>query len=424
MRILFTGDLHIGRSSTRVPSKMASERLRAAAAWDRIVDLALEECVVAVCVSGDVADKENKFWEAIGPLERGIRRLADAGVVTVAVSGNHDFDVLARLADQLSPEEFRLLGRGGRWERYTLERDGRPVLHIDGWSFPRERVYRSPVLEYDLPNDTTIPILGLVHGDLGVADSIYAPLDRIRLRALPPQAWLLGHIHAPRLIAEPGEPWVLYPGSPQALDFGEPGVHGPWICQVEGGFGLPEQRAISSVRYADVEISLHDVTDESAIEAAILNQLRHASVGMVQESLPEVECISVRLRMTGRTPASHRVRHITDNLVKDLCLSIDGVLVDVDRIDVATMPDIDVSEYAKANSAPGAVARLLIALDAPHPSRDVADLLARTKRELEQIEDNKYFAALERREISDGMVRAYLQDSSRALLTELVAQST
>ncbi len=406
-----------------MPSRVSHDGLRAATAWERIVDLAIEEQVGVVCLSGDVADKENKFWEAIGPLEIGVRRLAERGITIVAVSGNHDFDVLARLADQLEPEHFRLLGRGGRWERHTIEHDGQPVLHIDGWSFPSERVYKSPLLEYSLEDDAATPILGLIHGDLGVPDSVYAPLERVRLRTLPPQGWLLGHIHAPRLITEPDEPWVLYPGSPQALDFGEPGIHGPWIVEVRHGLGLPEQRALSSVRYAHVDVDLSDARDERGAEAAILQQLRRASRTMVEESLPYVECISVRLKIVGRTPVSHRIREITDNLAEDLSLTVEGALVDIDHIHVATLPDIDIAEYAKTNSAPGAVARLLLALDQPEPPRNVQDLVARTKRELEQIEDHKHFAALDRRLISEAVAREYLRNTSKALLTNLVAQS-
>lgn len=423
MRLLFTGDLHIGRSSSRIPSSLSNERLRAASAWKRIVDTAIEEQVDVVCLSGDIADKENKFWEAIGPLESGITRLGEAGIETIAVSGNHDYDVLARLADQLPADHFRLIGRRGKWERYTIERDGHPVVHIDGWSFPRERVYKSPLADYDLEPDSSIPILGLVHGDLGVADSVYAPLDAVRLRSLPPHGWLLGHIHAPGLIAAPGEPWLLYPGSPQALDFGEPGIHGPWIVEVERALGTPEQLPMSSVRYARVEIDVSDAEDEAAIEAAIIQQLRSTSQLMIEESAPSIECLSIRMEVIGRTRMSHRVPEITERLVDELALPISGVLVNVDRVRVATLPDIDVAEYAKANSAPGAVARLLMALDEPELPKEVAELVGRTRRELEQVEDHKYFAALDRREITDDLARAYLRDTSKALLTELVAQS-
>lgn len=158
LRLLMTGDLHLGRSSSRLPDALKHEA-RAATAWGRIVDLALAEQVSAVLLSGDVADESNRFWEAV--------------------------------------------------------------------------VHQSPLDSYALGADPEVPTLGFVHGDLGAASSRYAPLDMGRLLALAPQAWLLGHIHAPHLTKEAGA-WVLMPGSPPALDPGEPGPHGPWIAEVSG----------------------------------------------------------------------------------------------------------------------------------------------------------------------------------------------
>lgn len=422
MRLLLSGDLHIGRSSSGVPG-IRRDSLRAVAVWERLVQLAISESVELICLSGDVADKENKFWEAVGPVEAGVRRLSEAGIMTVAVSGNHDHDVLARLANQLPADHFRLLGRGGRWERFTVERDGRSILHIDGWSFPAERHMSSPLSDYSLPDDPYTPILGLVHGDLDAGSSRYAPLERLRLRSLPPQGWLLGHIHAARLIAEPGDPWILYPGSPQALDFGEPGVHGPWIAEVNEGLCWPVQRPLSTVRYSDVEVDLSGVEDEPRAEAAVLRQVRAAAHVMMEESGSTLKYLSLRLRLTGRTRISDRIRGITDSLVQDLALTLDNAQVFVESVQAATIPDVDIADYARSNSAPGAVARLILALDQPELPPDVAELLSRTKRELQQTEDHKHFATLDRREISDDLARGYLRDASRALLTELVAQS-
>ena len=61
-RLLLTGDLHIGRSSSRVPAGVSADALRAATAWERIVQLAISESVNAVLLSGDIADEQNKFW--------------------------------------------------------------------------------------------------------------------------------------------------------------------------------------------------------------------------------------------------------------------------------------------------------------------------------------------------------------------------
>lgn len=424
MRLLFAGDLHIGRSSSRIPSRVSTDVLRAAAGWERIVDLAIAENVGLLCLSGDVADRENKFWEAIGPLEAGVQRLAESGIEVVAVAGNHDYDVLARLADRLDSGNFRLLGRGGSWERYTVRRDGNPILHIDGWSFPSERVYRSPLPDYDFEVDAATPALGLLHGDLGVPDSAYAPIDVVRLRSLPPQGWVLGHVHAPSLAQEGGAPWVLYPGSPQALDFGEPGVHGAWIAEVTDRLSVPEQRALSTVCYAHVEIDLSDAENEESVETAVLQQLRSAARGIVETGSPHVECVSVRLNVIGRTPVSHRVRELTEAVVEDLALTVGDAAVSVDRINVATLPDIDINQYAKANSAPGAVARLLLALEQPDPPQHIGELISRTRLELEQVEDHKYFAALEHREITNELAREYLRDTSTSLLTQLVSQAS
>ena len=65
-------------------------------------------------LAGDVVEQEDDFYEAYGDLRRGVDRLAAAGVPVLGVSGNHDVQVLPRLADAVPG--FRLLGRGGAWE--------------------------------------------------------------------------------------------------------------------------------------------------------------------------------------------------------------------------------------------------------------------------------------------------------------------
>ena len=77
LRLLLTGDLHLGRSSSRLSNTALHDEFRATTAWHRIVDLAIREQVHVLCLSGDVVDETNRFWETIGPLEQGIRRLAE-----------------------------------------------------------------------------------------------------------------------------------------------------------------------------------------------------------------------------------------------------------------------------------------------------------------------------------------------------------
>src|SRR6476659_9442001 len=139
MRVLCTGDVHLGRPLSQIPDSSALKGVSSTAAWRAIVKLALEEKVDLLAISGDLVDAANRYYEAIGPVEEGIRQLADAGIPVVAVAGNHDHSALPRIADRLDGA-LTLLGRHEQWERWTLMRDGRPALHVDGWSFRQERV--------------------------------------------------------------------------------------------------------------------------------------------------------------------------------------------------------------------------------------------------------------------------------------------
>lgn len=422
MRLLLCGDLHLGRSSSRLSTTAHRDEFRAIAAWHRIVDLAIQAQVHVLCLSGDVVDTKNRFWEAIGPLEQGIHRLADHDIRTVAVSGNHDFDVLARLADQLPREHFVLLGRGGQWERLTIHTPGHPSLHLDGWSFPTQRVIESPLHSYGLAKDPATPILGMVHGDLDVGHSPYAPLELVRLQKLPPAAWLLGHIHASRLIS--GSPWVLYPGSPQAFDPGETGAHGPWLLEVSRGtLGMPEQRPLSSVWYGQLTIDLSDAQNETELETRILKKLRQEADRIGSLAGLHFVHASVRVQLTGVTPVAHCVADVANRITGDLSLPAGNGAMTVEKIDTQTMPPINLEEHAKTRSAPGAVARLLLELDGPEVSPEVADLIDSVRDGLKEIERRTDFVQLPQREITEAMAREVLRTQCRTLLTQLETQT-
>ncbi len=92
---------------------------------------------------------------------------------------------------------------------------------------------------YSMKENGDTPTLVMVHGDLNVTDSVYAPLPRAQMLAKGISGWLLGHIHAPMIDEPKDRCFILYPGSPQALDPGEQGVHGAVIVEFDSGRRLP-----------------------------------------------------------------------------------------------------------------------------------------------------------------------------------------
>ncbi len=423
LRILCAGDLHIGRRSSKLPDTHSGPEHSCGAAWDAIVDTALIERVDIVALSGDLVDRDNRYFEAIGPLERGLRRLADAGIDSYAVSGNHDFDVLPQLADALALERFHLLGRGGQWERKTIQRDGRPVLHIDGWSFPQQDVSSSALETYEPSSDGT-PVLGLLHADLDQPGSRYDPVGLEVLQSQRVAMWLLGHIHGEMTIAVAGKPVVMYPGSPQAMDPGEGGLHGATLATIDPTGRVTTRRIpLSTVRYLPLTVDLSDTVSDEDIRSKIVSALRDA-LARDEHRYERLTCLSCRVTLTGRTAHHGKLRGIAETASEDLNLTnASGVEAIIERIDIETRPAIDLDAIAGRNDPPGEVAKFIRALDDGEGLDLYGELIAATTRQLRGIHDSSIFSGIAVDDApDDARVLRNLRAEAWSLLDALIAQ--
>lgn len=421
MKILCTGDVHIGRSSTRLPAWAGERAASCGEVWGAVVEAAVAEGVDLVVVSGDVVDRSNRFYEAYGPLERGVRRLAEAGIRVAIVAGNHDYDVLPRLVEAVGRERVRLLGEAGGWERWTVEGRAGEVVHVDGWSFRSERVREDPLASYGLGSGDGAPVLGVLHCDLEQPGSPYAPVTLAGLRRLPPTFWLLGHVHAPVLHDDGGGVPVLYPGSPQALDPGERGVHGAWVVELGAG-SRPRARLLplSRVRYEEVEVDVTGLADAGELESALAGAVA-SELARVAEDGGLLRWLVVRLRVVGRTAVHREVAAQAGALVRDLELVRGDVTAVVERVEVATRPALELETLAAGSAPPAVVARLLLALEGGGVEGVPAELLERAGRAVEAVYGARAYRDL------GGMpaaaeVRRLVERAGWLLLDELLAQ--
>ncbi|MGD6746923.1 exonuclease SbcCD subunit D [Streptomyces sp. BH106] len=119
MRLLHTSDWHLGRSFHRV------NMLDAQATFiTHLVDTARERGVDAVVVSGDVYDRAVPPLAAVELYDDALHRLAELGVPTVMISGNHDS--ARRLGVGAG-----LIGRAGIHLRTAPARCGEPIVLPD-----------------------------------------------------------------------------------------------------------------------------------------------------------------------------------------------------------------------------------------------------------------------------------------------------
>lgn len=361
LTLLCTGDIHLGRHPSRIPPELDGQEFSPRSIWLSTVKEAIDRNVDALVVTGDIVDRENRYFEAFGAFENGVTELAEADIPLVAVGGNHDSDALPRMISDLDRKGLQLLGEGGEWGRWTLQSDDEPLLHLDGWSFSNEEVLDSPIDDYEVEPDADVPVVGLLHADVDARGSRYAPVGLSELRGSQIDGWLLGHIHLPGVLVE-SDPFVFYPGSPQPLDPGEREAHGPWELRIdENGSIEADHIPLASIRYEELSLDVGDIEDYTTVATEVSD----AVTEFVREEVETgyLELFLPRVTLIGRTPAHADLIENQDTVEDDLALQIGSLPVRVEKLEIETQPAIDLEEYAGGDSPAAWIAELLQAID-------------------------------------------------------------
>ncbi|MEU5412970.1 exonuclease SbcCD subunit D [Streptomyces clavifer] len=303
MRILHTSDWHLGRTFHRVPLLEAQ-----AAYLDHLVEAVRTHAVDVVVVAGDVYDRAVPSLAAVRLFDDVLHRLADAGVPTVMISGNHDS--ARRLGVGAG-----LIARAGIHLRTDPGDCATPVVLSDTQG--DVAFYGLPYLEPALVRDT----LGAVKA--GHEAVLSAAMDRVRadlasrpagtravvlahafvaggepsdserditvggVAAVPAGVFdgvdyvALGHLHGSQTVTER----VRYSGSPLAYSFSEHAHHKTmWLIDLGGEGQLaaervscPVPRTLARLR-GHLDVLLEDPAlerhEESWVEATLTDPAR------------------------------------------------------------------------------------------------------------------------------------------------------
>ncbi|MGD8561892.1 MAG: DNA repair exonuclease [Desulfarculaceae bacterium] len=423
VKVVCTGDLHIGRRSSRIPHHLSGPGFSAAEAWRRVVDLALEKNADLVVIAGDLVDESNRFFEAYGPLERGLGRLAGAGIATLAVAGNHDHAVLEPLQSSFSSPAFHILGKDSKWERQVIKRGGEKILQVWGWSFPSGHVRENPLAGLDIALDPEIPSLGLVHVDLDQPSSRYAPCSQDDLRKHPLSLWVVAHQHEAK-VSDPGQgPVILNTGSPQALDPGETGWHGAWLAELALGTRPRLHRLpTSSVRYDLVTVDLDGVR-ESGAATTLINQELSRHLEMVEAESRSLELMLCRLLLKGRTALHGQLPQLMGGLKEDLERRPRQATLAVEKLVFETRPLLDLEQLADGAGPVAMLARLIKNLESQDLSRSQEKLVQQVWDQTSRIHQARAYMDLVQDMPPDrDQVRRYLIRQGLLLLDSLAAQ--
>lgn len=225
IKFIHAADLHLDRPfygmqylPDRLFQRMADSTFQA---LHKIGTYAIAHQVDFVLIAGDLYDVANPSLRAERRFYQEVERLAMHDIPIYLIHGNHD-----PLDGKRTHEKHEnLMVFSEQVEVKRFQRDGKPSVHIYGFSYPTRHVRESMVEAYKKIEGADYHI-GLLHGYLrghGEHDA-YAPFTRQELESKGFHYWALGHIHQ-RFQLHPDQP-MYYSGTPQGLSSKETGDKG------------------------------------------------------------------------------------------------------------------------------------------------------------------------------------------------------
>ncbi len=340
LKFIHAADLHLDSPmrglGTTDPEIAETIRNASRRAFERLIDVALEENVAFVVVAGDLFDGD---WDDLATglwTIRQLRRLEARRVPVFISLGNHDLQnkTLPRLTwpknvfifNAKKPETFvypddlptLFDGAPKRGRKPAARPDANQVntlfseapesesflfggaperVALTGQSFRAQ--FCPENLAENFPSATPNAFnIGVLHTDVGGdgAASRYAPTSLETLNSKRYDYWALGHVHRRQTLqTEPA--WVGYSGVLQGRHIREPEPKGFYVVEIENGALSQNPRfvAVDSLRWFALELDLTQVASEEELRLRFLD----AAQAVVDEA--EERFAAVRLLLVGRT---------------------------------------------------------------------------------------------------------------------------
>ncbi len=324
-------------------------------AFDRLVADALEERPAFVVIAGDVFDSEERSVRAQLRFRDGLARMAEAGVPSYVVHGNHD---PAEGAPPVAwPAGVHVFG----WEdadTVSVVRDGQLLAMLTGVSH-RRRAESRRLNRKLVPPDGPERVLrvAVLHCNVGsdTGHEPYVPCELTDLTGAGFDYWALGHVHERAVLHE--DPWVVYPGNLQGRSIREDGPRGYFRVAVADGRPVSAVfSAADAVRWVREAVDVAGLATIDAVDRAVADAVDRAAA--VAEGRPAI----VRVELRGRGPVAAAL--VRPDAVADLTERAREVgaardpFVWVERLVPACRPEVDLDARRRAPDLLGQVLRV------------------------------------------------------------------
>jgi len=404
-KFVHAADLHLDSPfrGLAAQSESVADALRSATfdAFESLIELCIEQEVHFLLIAGDVYDGADRNLRAQLRFRDGLARLAQRGIRSFVVHGNHDpLDGWSATIDW--PTGVHIFG--DQMETVTVELENSPVAAVSGISYQSRWEDRNLARLFHAGRPDLFQI-GLLHCNCGdnTGHENYAPCQPEDLARVGLDYWALGHVHTRSILNT--KPDIVYPGNTQGRNIREPGERGCYLVTADRqGTAELEFHPLDAVRWLSSEVQIDGLATIDALDRAVLaaiEDLRAQGTG---------RSVVGRITLTGRGPLYKELNHndaVTDlqDRVREVGLA-DNPFVWVQGIELNVRPELDLDRRRQMTDLLGQALQVARQIDESEDLREaVVPALtglydhARVSKVLEPLSDAELKRLLEEAEL-------------------------
>lgn len=359
--LVHVADLHLGAPLESLGSRLGADeaeniRVQSHKAFDRLVDLTIQQQADILVMAGDVYDEAEKEARAQLRFSKAMRKLTDAGVKVFVAHGNHDpitssYEPVAAL-----PDEVVVFGENEPQLHQVKLKSGSEISVV-GVSFGRKHEDQNLARRFHGLSCDPTQTIGVLHTNVG-SNSVhgnYAPCSKEDLEVAPVGYWALGHIHDRQVHSMGPGRWWAYSGNLQgrSTKATECGPKGALVVPIlSDGFGEPVFHPCDTVRFERVDVDVSEAQNLQEAFEIIDDRLR------TLEDSANGRVMVARIRLIGTSLANGQIREQTDliGMIREFLTTS----VHLAKIEVTTRPKIDRDQLLQRNDL---LSDILLALD-------------------------------------------------------------
>ena len=274
IRFIHCADIHLGSPFTGLQQKNSTIAFQAIEATKKafltLINTAIEYHVDFVLISGDIFDSSHQHIQEKIFLKEQFQRLAQAGIYTYLIHGNHDY---GRFTEDWNNDWVKVFKEEVSTE--ILKTSSGESVAISGFSYDTRWITESMAMHFPLRNSLVDYHLGMYHGQTRTASdssTAYAPFKVSDLEKLHYDYWALGHIHRAMDLDSYGK--IAYSGTIQGRSFKEMGEKGFYVITLNKN--LPMNRQFVScnpIEWVEIEFLVEKVYSIEQIVSQLYREI-------------------------------------------------------------------------------------------------------------------------------------------------------